>query len=66
VLSAVEDVMHPVNLNLDTEQLASLQANWTNEMKEIHQDIVSDFKSGSLKWSDISLPRIQKEGKKLI
>ena len=57
-MSAVEDVMHPVNMNLDMEQLALLQANWTNEMKEIHQDVVSDFKSGSLKWRDISLPRI--------
>ena len=66
VMSAVEDVMHPVNLNLDTEQLASLQANWTKEMKDIHKDIVSDFKSGSLKWRDISLHRIQMEGKTLI
>ena len=58
-MSAVEDVMHPVNLNLNTDQLAQLQANWTNEMKEIHSDIVNDFKSGNLKWSDISLVRIQ-------
>lgn len=28
--------------------------------------MVSDFKAGKLKWSDISLPLIQREGQKLI
>lgn len=65
-MSAVDDVMHPVNFNLDTEQLATLQKNWTSEMKQAHDDIISDFKSGNLKWSDISLPMIQREGQKLI
>lgn len=35
-------------------------------MKQAHDDVLSDFKAGKLKWSDISLPLIQKEGQKLI
>ena len=35
-------------------------------MKQAHSDIISDFKSGILKWGDISLVFIQREGQKLI
>jgi hypothetical protein len=35
-------------------------------MKQAHSDIIGDFKSGILKWGEISLVFIQREGQKLI
>jgi len=65
VMLAVDDILHPVNNNL-TGNLSDLQTNWTNDMKEAHSDLIRDFRNGKLKWSDISLPKVQDVGREII
>ena len=55
MFSAVEDIMKPVN----NETTNNNNTNWDQDMKDTQQQVITDFKTGLLKWKDISLPRIQ-------
>jgi hypothetical protein len=52
VFAAVDDIMRPINEDIGLEKVSQ---NWTHEMKEQHKTVVSDFKSGNIKWKDVSL-----------
>ena len=66
VMTAVDDIMTPINEDLSSDHLQNIQKTWSQEMKDIYLQVYHDFKNGALQWSDISVSYIQQLGAKII
>ena len=65
-MTAVDDIMTPINEDLSSDHVQSIQKTWSQEMKDAYLQVYHDFKNGALQWSDISVSYIQQLGAKII
>ena len=65
VLLAVNDIMDDYN-NMNKNMSSPVTNTWGEDMKEQHQQVISDLKSGKLQWKDISLTKIGDIGAKIL
>ena len=55
VMTAVDDIMTPINEDLTSDHVQNIQKTWTQEMKDAYLQVYHDFKNGAIQWSDISV-----------
>lgn len=58
--------MRPVNEQLSDQKTQEVHKNWTPPMQEKHKEVIKDFRSGHLKWSDISMQYIKDMGRSVL
>lgn len=66
VYTAVDDIMKPINENMTDDLIQKLQADWTETMKDTHKQVVEDFKSGDVSWTDISMTYVRDLGRRIM
>ncbi len=66
VMSAVDDIMAPINQDLPEETVNNIQKSWSVEMKQLFTEVYQDFKQGKLSWTTISLQKVQSIGSVII